>query len=282
MSADDFRARFMFEAHDIRGEIVRLDETLRTVLSHHDYPPLAAGLLGEALAAAALLTGTLKFEGLLTLQARGEGPLTLLVAECGHRGTLRGVVRHEGALPDAPLAQLLGAGHLSITIDPAGGQRYQGIVPLDGMSLAECIEHYFRQSEQLRTRLWLVTGGGMAAGLLLQELPARQGGDADAWNRLCQLADTVTAEELLGLAPEQLLHRLYHEEDVRLFDSDPLAFACSCSRERIAAALRSLGPAELRSILAEQGQVETTCEFCHKTRRFGPEDIQALLGDTPA
>lgn len=283
MTASDFRSKFLFESLAVRGEIVRLESTYASVLARHDYPLPVQSQLGEALVAAALLTGTLKFEGLLVLQARGTGPLTVLMAECSHEGNLRAIARYEGDVPEAPLVSQLGAhdgsGQLVITIDPAEGNRYQGIVPLDGISLAECLEHYFSQSEQLGTRLWLVTGQGRAAGLLLQELPdagsVRR--DADAWNRLCRLADTLTGEELLGLAPDVLLHRLFHEEDVRLFDADSLQFKCSCTRERAANALRSLGPAELRAILAEQGRIEIGCEFCNEKRLFDAVDIESLI-----
>jgi len=279
----DYRAKFLFETLAVRGEIVRLETTVGTVLSKHDYPPPLQNLLGEALVAAALLAGTLKFEGLLMLQAKGSGPLTLLMAECSHDGKLRAIAHAEGAVADAPLVSLLGAldgsGHLAITIDPANGQRYQGIVPLDGLSLGECIEHYFSQSEQLSTRLWLVAGEGRAAGILLQELPGTEGirPDDDAWNRLCRLTDTLTASELLTLPPETLLLRLFHQEDVRLYDAEPLQFACSCSRERTLRALASLGAPELRSILAEQGHIEVTCEFCNEQRLFHAADIDALF-----
>lgn len=279
MTTHDFRTKFLFEDLAVRGEIVRLEATVDAVLSRHDYPPALQALLGEALVAAALLTGTLKFEGLLVLQAKGDGPLNLLMAECSHDGKLRGIARYEGDVPGAPLVHLLGDGHLAITIDPAEGNRYQGIVPLDGLSLAECIEHYFSQSEQLGTRLWLVSGPGRAAGILLQELPEAGGArrDADAWNRLCRLTDTLTAEELLGLPVETLLNRLFHQEDVRLFDADSLQFACSCSDARTRNALRSLGGAELRSILAEQGRIEVTCEFCNERRTYTAADITDLL-----
>ncbi len=280
-ASSDFRSKFLFEDLAIRGEIVRLEATVAEVLGKHDYPTQLQALLGEALVAAALLTGTLKFEGLLILQAKGEGPLNLLMAECSNGGQLRAIARWDGTLPDEPLANLLGGGmsHLAITIDPANGQRYQGIVPLDGLSLAECIEHYFAQSEQLGTRLWLVTGGGRAAGILLQELPEAGGArrDADAWNRVCRLTDTLTAQELLGLPTETVLNRLYHQEDVRLFDAEPLAFACSCSDARTRNALRSLGATELRSILDEQGQIDITCEFCNQRRTYTPADLPDLL-----
>lgn len=284
-STSDFRAKFLFENLAVRGELVRLDATVATVLDKHGYPTPVQTLLAESLAAAALLAGTLKFEGLLILQAKGAGPLTLLMAECSHDGKLRAIARYEDEVPDAPLVSLLGEGHLAITIDPGnangggprhqGGQtRYQGIVPLDGISLGECIEHYFSQSEQLGTRLWLVSHEARSAGLLLQELPATAGGprpDADAWNRLCRLTDTLTADELLGLSPQTLLHRLFHQEDVRLFEAESLQFSCSCSQDRVEHALRSLGEAELRSILAAQGAIEVTCQFCNHKRTFGAE-----------
>lgn len=280
---NDFRVNFLFENLAVRGEIVRLEETVQAALDRHHYPAPLQALVGEALAAAALLTGTLKFDGLLVLQARGEGPLKLLMAECSHDGNMRAIARYEDAMPDAPLVHLLGAdqgGYLAITIEPNAqedppGQRYQGIVPLDGLSLAECIEHYFSQSEQLTTRLWLVTGEGRAAGLLLQEMPdtASAAPDADGWSRLCRLTDTLTAPELLGLSAQELLHRLYNQEDVRLFSADSLRFACSCTAERVLNALRSLGTAELRSIIAEQGRIEVTCEFCNQARTFHAGDF---------
>lgn len=275
----DYRRKFIFENLAVRGELVRIERTLGRVLANRPCPIALQGLLGEALAAAALLAGTLKFEGHLALQARGTGPLNLLMAECTHDGHLRAIARHEGEIPDAPLYSLLGAddggGHLAITIDPVDGQRYQGIVPLDGLSLGECIEHYFAQSEQLSTRLWLVAGNGLAAGILLQELPASGeiAPDADGWNRLCRLTDTLTEAELVGLSAEALLTRLFHQEDVRLFDADELAFACSCSRERTLNALLGLGMSELQSILAEEGRIETVCEFCNEVRVFMPEDL---------
>lgn len=283
MTGSDYRTKFLFENFAIRGEIVRIDTVLGTVLAKHHYPLPLQNLLGETLAAVALLTGTIKFEGQMMLQAKGPGPLTLLMAECSHDGHLRAIARFEGCVEEAPLPSLLGAldgsGHLAITIDPVSGQRYQGIVPLDGLSLAECIEHYFTQSEQLGTRLWLVAAGGRAAGILLQELPEAGGTaqDPDAWNRACRLTDTLTATELLSLAPETLLTRLFHQEDVRLFAPESLQFSCSCSRQRVLGALASLGAPELRSILAEQGNIEVTCEFCNERRQFGPADISHLI-----
>lgn len=273
----DTRIRFLLEDLAVRGELVRLRETTSAVMSAHEYPSTVSDLVGEALAAVALLAGTLKIQGQLSLQARGEGPLQLLLAECAHGGDLRAIARWDGDVDDAPLVSLLGEGSLAITIEPAGGKRYQGIVPLDGSSLAECIEHYFAQSEQLGTRLWLVTDGYAAtAGLMLQEIPSAPGTerDRDGWNRLCRLTDTLTGEELLDLDPSSLLWRLYHDEVVRVFDPEPLRFHCSCSTERMREALRALGEPELRGILEEQhGEIETVCQFCNRHRRFSAADL---------
>lgn len=279
--------RFVFEKHHVRGELVRLNASWAAVLDGRDYAPAARRVLGEALAAAALLTSTLKFEGRLIIQLHGDGVLSMLVAECTSRMNVRGLLHwrdDQATAPDAALSDLAGTGRLAITIDPQGkGRRYQGVVPLEGATMAACVERYFERSEQLPTRLWLVADGDSVVGMLLQKLPAP--GDApkthrvddDAWNRLTILADTLTAEEMLTLGDRDILHRLFHEEDVRLFEAAPVSFRCTCSRERIAGALRGLGRAEIDAIAAEQGEVATTCEFCNKRYVFDPVDVAALF-----
>ena len=279
----DFVQRFHFSDSPVRGELVQLDESVEEVLDRHAYPERVAQLLSEALAASVLLTSTLKFQGSLILQARGNGPLETLMVECNHRRELRGIAQvgeswsEEAA--EMSLSQLFGnEGQLAITIDPENGQRYQGIVPLDGSTLAQCLEHYFMQSEQLPTRLWLAAGGENAAGLLLQVLPGHdQGEDRDIWPRLCQLTDTVTPGELLELPSSQLLYRLHHEETVQLHESESVRFRCSCSRERTEQVLLSLGEEELRTIVAEQGGIEVACQFCNQEYRFDPIDVEQLL-----
>jgi molecular chaperone Hsp33 len=177
-----------------------------------------------------------------------------------------------------PLSEIFGDGQLAITIDPEGGQRYQGIVPLSHDTLAQCLEYYFEQSEQLPTRIWLAAEGEAAAGLLLQVLPGHdQGEDADIWPRLCQLTETVRKEELLELPASELLYRLYHEEVVELHAAEPVCFRCNCSRERTQQVLVSLGEAELRGILAEQGAIEISCQFCNQEYRFDAIDVEQLL-----
>lgn len=282
MSSPDHLYRFVFEHANVRGEFVQLEDVYQQVLARRDYPPVLRDLVGRGLAAAALLVSTIKFRGSLILQAQGDGPITLFVVHAGSNGGLRALVRWSGELEGQDLGALCRGGYLAITIDPEdGGDRYQGIVGLDGDSLAHALDTYFRESEQLNTRVWLAADAQRAAGLLIQRLPGEDP-DADAWNRAEKLAETVTAQELLELPVTQLLYRLYNEEDIRLFDPAPYRFQCTCSRERIQGVLRSLGHDEVQDILAEQGQVEVGCDFCGEQYRFDVVDAEQLFAaDNP-
>jgi len=273
--------RFLFDGSHVRGELVHLDETWRALRARQDYPPAVQRLLGEAAAATALLAATIKFDGSLTLQAQGGGPLDLLVVECSGKRTLRGLARWSGEVEGLDFVQLVGAGRLVMTIDPGGeADRYQGIVSIEGNSLAQCLQGYFDRSEQLPTRLWLGVSGERAAGMLVQEMPATTAfGDDDVWDRVTTLADTVTEQELLALPPRTLLRRLFHQEPVRVFDPQHWRFECRCSRERVAAMLESLGRAELDSILAEEGTVAVSCEYCSAAYRFDAVDVEQLFSD---
>jgi molecular chaperone Hsp33 len=282
----DSLRRFIFEGLQVRGEIVRLDAAWRQVLEHQDYPPAVRAVLGEALAATVLLASTLKFDGTLTLQLQGDGPMHLLVAQCTNQGAVRGLAKWEGDTGGLSLAALTGDARLAITIERgAGKDRYQGIVPVSGESLADCLDHYFAGSIQVPTRLWLATGTERSAGMLLQRLPesvpGRRESEDDDWERLLALAGTLRAEELLGLGHRELLRRLFAEDDVRLFGEAPVTFACSCDRERVATTLRMLGRAEIGQLIAERGLVEVRCEFCNRPYRFDPVDAEALFADTP-
>lgn len=298
-SERDSLHRFVFERLGVRGELVQLDASFRAVLERHRYPGPVQRPLGEALAAVLLLTATLKFEGSLILQAQGAGPLRTLVAQATHNRTVRGLARWHGDVPQGNLKQQFGDGRLVLTLDPLGGERYQGIVPLEGSGLGAAIEAYFGTSEQLPTRLWLAVDGRRAVGLMLQRLPAgvadgagsgaadvhqaavEEGDlDRDGWNRTTMLADTVSERELLDLPVHDLLRRLFHEEDVRLFEPEPVAFRCSCSRGRIAATLRAIGRDEIDAILREQGDVGVTCEFCNRDYRFDAVDAHELFAET--
>jgi molecular chaperone Hsp33 len=279
MADTDSIHRFLFEHTGIRGHLVRLNASWRAVLDAHPYPDSVRGHLGEALAAVALLAGTIKFQGSLILQIQGAGPLRTLVAQATSARTLRGLARWDGAVPaQGGLAACCGEGRLALTIEGNGAEPYQGIVPLASGGIGEAIEHYFQASEQLPTRLWLAADHRCAAGLLLQRLPADQG--VDDWGRVSLLAGTVRPDELKGLAARELLHRLFHEEEVRLFDSEPLAFRCGCSRTRIEDLLRIMGEAEVQSIVTEQGAVTVTCEFCNRTYRLDAVDAGQLFAQT--
>lgn len=281
MSDSDSLWRFLFESTGIRGTLVHLDASWRAVLDTHAYPESVRDLLGEALAGVSLLAATLKFDGALILQIQGEGPLRTLVAQATSARTLRGLARWnpEREVPaNGALRERFGAGQLVLTIETANSEPYQGIVAIEGERLAEAIEHYFSGSEQLPTRLWLGASGERAAGLLLQRLPGTETHDED-WSRIGQLAATLTPEELLSLPTQTLLHRLFHEETVRLFDPEPLAFRCGCSRARIEETARLLGTEEIESILAEQGELRVTCEFCNREYQFDPVDARAIFAD---
>jgi molecular chaperone Hsp33 len=281
----DFIRRFLFEHGPVRGHLVRLDSAWTAIWEHHQYLDIVRETLGEAVAATTLVASTRKFDGTLTLQLQGPGPLHLLVAQCTHGFGVRGVARANAEVPAGSLAQMTGGGRLTVTVETADASaRYQGIVPLAGARISECLEAYFRDSEQLPTRLWLAGTPTTAVGLLLQRLPEspraarRPGVDPDeAWRRVEHLASTVRREELLGLETETLLRRLFHEEDVRLFEPAPVFFRCRCSRDRVAGMLESLGREEIRSIVAEHGEVEVHCEFCNRAYRFDAIDSEQLF-----
>ena len=280
MADTDSLHRFLFENTGIRGNRVHLDAAWRAVLDTHPYPEAVRRHLGEALAAVALLGATIKFDGSLILQVQGAGPLRTLVAQATSARTLRGLARFEGTLPaDAGLTECCGDGRLVLTIERAEAEPYQGLVPLTGGGIGAALEHYFAASEQLPTRLWLAADDRRAAGLLLQRLP-----DAvpdDTWDRVSLLGATVRPAELLGLGTLDLLHRLYHEEDVRLFEPEPVAFRCGCSRSRIEDLLRTLGEAEVAAALAAEGAVTVTCEFCNRTYRLDAVDAGRLFAPDP-
>lgn len=280
---NDVLQRFLLPAAGVRGALVRLGASWHAAAARQAYPPALRILLGESLAAAALMTANIKFEGSLSLQLKGTAVPSLLFAECTDAGRLRGLARWDAAaaVPDSiDLGAQVGA-VLAITIGSAEGQRYQGLVELAAPRLATVLEGYFERSEQLPARVQLAVAGDVAAGLLLQRMPGEgghDGGDADGWNRVLQLAATLGDAELLATAPVTLLHRLFHEEAPQLFAPRALAFGCSCSRSRVADVLRSLGRAEVEAALdANHGEVEVVCEFCAARYVFDRVDAESLL-----
>jgi molecular chaperone Hsp33 len=274
----DSLQRFLFEGAPVRGELVHLDATWRAVLERHDYPAPLRTVLGELMAAAALLSATLKFHGSLILQIQGSGAVKLIVVECTSEQTMRATAKWDGELAGGGFRELVGGGRFVITIAPNDvTQTYQGIVELSGDSVAAVLEHYMATSEQLETRLWLASDGAQAAGMLLQRVPGAARHDPDAWNRAVTLGDTVRAEELLALPARQVIRRLFHEEDVRLFEARIVSFRCSCSRERVVNMLRMLGRGEVQSILHERGAVEVGCEFCNRRYTFDAVDAEQIF-----
>lgn len=279
----DLRQRFLFPNSDIRGEIVRLNTSLKPIITARQYSMAAESLLAEAVAAVTLLSGSLKFNGRLSLQAQGEGAIKLLLAECTHDSQVRALLHtnEELEVPNSNvISELLGKGVMAITIRPEQGQDYQGMVPLENDSLATCLEDYFAQSEQLPTRIWLAAGNGQAAGIMLQALPQQVASKEDnerMWERVVALTETLTMDELLGLPVETVLHRLFHEDPPQLPEAQPVNFGCTCSRERVARALISLGVEELQSILDEQENAKIQCDFCSKTQTFDAVDLAQLI-----
>lgn len=282
---EDVLHRFLLERAGVRGVLVRLGAAWREVAGRADYPPALRELLGQSLVASALLTGNIKLEGALSIELKSAGALRLLFAECTDRGRLRGLARWNDPLPEPlALSELPGA-VMAITIGQAErGQRYQGLVDLQQSSLAASLEGYFAQSEQLPARILLASDGEHAVGLMLQQLPGEGGhsavDDDDAWTRIEHLTATLGAQEMLSTAPEKLLYRLYHEEQVALFEPRPLAFGCSCTRERVTAMLRALGREEVEAALAARdGEIEVICEFCAQRYTFDAIDAEHLLSD---
>jgi len=301
--------RFMFEHYPIRGHLVHLDASWQALIEHRQYPAAIRNTLGEAVAASLLLAATIKFDGVLSLQLQGAGPVHLLLAQCTSGLGVRGLARvretadTSGADLSADIAELIGAGNLTVTVESEdGSQRYQGIVSITGARLADSLQVYFENSEQLPTRLWLYADDQGVSGMLLQRLPGEGGGVAagaqtlgkpaaylaapadvaadaleDAWRRVQLIGATLTAEELRTLTDAQILHRLFNEDDVRLYEPSPVYFRCRCSRERVSGMLQGLGEKETRSIIAERGEVEVSCDFCNRAYSFDAVDVERLF-----
>jgi molecular chaperone Hsp33 len=281
--------RFIFENTPVRGNIVNLTNTFQLALNKQQLPAGLKRALGELMAASALLTATLKMNGSLVLQIQSKGALKLLVVECTSDFGIRATAKWNGEISDEQnLFDLIEHGQFVITLDPKdGGQTYQGIVPIEGDDISTILENYMLRSEQIDTKIWLASDGKSAAGMLLQKLPDTMNQvskseesaehDVDAWNRVGHLADTITNEELLHLDTETLLHRLFHEEDVRLFEASNTKFFCSCTRTSVANMLRMLGNDEISSILEEQGKIEVNCDFCNTHYQFDKVDAAQLM-----
>ncbi len=289
----DTLQKFMFENTAVRGELVDVSETWKHVQARREYPAAVQTILGEMLSAAALLSANLKFNGAIVMQIHGDGPLRLLVVECDSELNMRATAKlAEGEVisDGATLSQLVnlkGGGRFVITLDPKdklpGQQAYQGIVPLDGESVATVIENYMMRSEQLDTRLWLAADAQVSRGLLLQKLPGEggiksaSGEEMEPWDRSVMLASTLRTEELLSTDIETVMRRLFWEEDIRIFDPKHPQFLCTCTREKVGSMLKMLGQAEVDSALEEMGKLAIDCDFCGQHYEFDPVDCAQLF-----
>ncbi len=275
--AKDIARRFMLANADTRGEWVHLDDAWQEMLQRADYPPIIRKVLGEALAASVLLSATIKHKGSMIMQIRGDGPVHLLVIQATPEGHVRGLAKWSAEPKDEALHAIFGTANIVITLEAENNnERYQGIIALEGDKLSEALEQYFLQSEQLPTRLWLHSDEQTSAGILLQRLPGSEQNDED-WARVGMLLDTLTADELASVEPEELIFRLFHEEAPRLFDARDLAFQCGCSLEKIENTVKGLGETEARSIIAEQGKIEVNCQFCNSQYILDDIDVTRLF-----
>ena len=279
----DVLNRYLFDNLHARGELVNLSKTFQEIVAAHDYPVGVKQLLGELVAATCLLTATLKFEGEIAVQLQGDGPIGYMAVNGNNLQEMRGIARMASETDATQLKDLIGKGNMVITIRPSNGEPYQGVVALEQDTLAGCLAHYFEVSEQIPTKIWLYSDEETAqvAGSLIQLLP--DAGDKEQqladFEHLCQLTNTIKPEEIFSLAAEDLLYRLYHQEEVRLFEPQTVTYKCSCSEEKCLSAISQIAPSELESILEEQGNVSMTCDYCITTYKFERPQLEQFINN---
>ena len=277
----DLLHRYTFEQLDVRGELVQIEQTYQEMIAGHDYPVAVQKLLGELLVATCLLTATLKFEGDIAVQLQGDGPVKYAVINGDDQQNMRGIARLQSEVAGSTIKELIGNGVMVLTITPNKGERYQGIVPLEHETLAECLEAYFAQSEQLQTRLWFATDttaeSEKASGLLLQVLPVNKEKSIEDFTHLEALSNTIKDEELLTLDATTVLTRLYHEDNPRVYEPQPIHFKCGCTRERTITALVNVGQQTLLDDAAANGEVKISCHYCLKDYIFSEQDIKSIF-----
>lgn len=281
MSTDSV-VRFLFEELDIRGAVVKIDDTWRRIRHGREYPQQVQSLLGQMSAITAIIAANLKTPGRITFQLSGDGEIGLMVLDCSAELNLRGYAQCHSQFAHGELASLLGNGRLLLSLDVEGArQPFQSYVPIEGQTIAAVFEHYLAQSEQQPALLFLAADAETAAGLFLQKLPGADERDPDGWHRISQLAATLTDGELLSLTPEMLLMRLFHEETIRCFTPRPVTHHFPPDWERVRSTLRALGRAEIESILAEHGEVVVRDDLSNHTYRFDEHEARALFDQPP-
>lgn len=277
--------RYLFDNLHARGELVNLSQTYQDIVAPHNYPQGVKQLLGELVAATCLLTATLKFEGEIAVQLQGDGPIGYMAVNGNNLQEMRGIARMATETDATALKDLIGKGNMIITIRPTDGEPYQGVVALEQDTLADCLAHYFEVSEQIPTKIWLFADESTSqiAGTLIQLLP--DSGDKEQqqadFDHLCQLTNTIKPEEIFSLASEDLLYRLYHQEEVRIFEPQAVSYKCSCSEDKCLSTISQIEPSEIESIIAEQGAVSMTCDYCMTTYKFERPELAQFIEGKP-
>ena len=285
MSQFDVLNRYLFTDAHARGELVQLSSSFKSIIKNHNYPAGVEKLLGELLSATCLLTATLKFEGDITVQLQGDGPVGYMSVSGNNNQQMRGIVKLTEETSAETLQELIGKGTMIITIRPNVGEAYQGVVALDQDNLADCLAHYFDVSEQIDTKIWLFSDSEqqMTGGALVQVLPDGDGSienkekQQNDFEHLCQLTNTIKTEEIFSLEAEALLYRLYHQEKVNIFDPQTVSYVCGCSADKCLAAIAQIEPSEIKAILAEQGKISMTCDYCITTYDFDELSLQSFI-----
>ncbi len=281
----DVFTRYLFSDAHARGELVQLSSSFKSIIKNHNYPKGVEKLLGELLSATCLLTATLKFEGDITVQLQGDGPVGYMSVSGNNEQQMRGIAKIAEETSADTLQGLIGKGTMIITIRPSAGEAYQGVVALDKDNLADCLAHYFEVSEQIPTKIWLFsdTEQQQTAGALVQLLPDGDGSvenkekQQSDFEHLCQLTNTIKSDEIFSLEAEALLYRLYHQEQVNIFEPQPVSYLCGCSADKCLAAISQIEPSEIKAILAEQGKISMTCDYCITTYDFDELSLQSFI-----
>jgi len=285
MSQFNVLNRYLFTDAHARGELVQLSSSFKSIVKNHNYPAGVEKLLGELLSATCLLTATLKFEGDITVQLQGDGPVGYMSVSGNNNQQMRGIAKMAEETSAETLQTLIGKGTMIITIRPNVGEAYQGVVALDKETLADCLAHYFEASEQIPTKIWLFsdTEQQLTAGALVQLLPDGDGSmenkekQLSDFEHLCQLTNTIKSEEVFSLEAEALLYRLYHQEQVNIFEPQAVTYVCGCSADKCLSAISQIEPSEIKAILAEQGKISMTCDYCITTYDFDELSLQSFI-----
>jgi molecular chaperone Hsp33 len=285
MSQFNVLNRYLFTDAHARGELVQLSSSFKSIVKNHNYPAGVEKLLGELLSATCLLTATLKFEGDITVQLQGDGPVGYMSVSGNNNQQMRGIAKMAEETSAETLQTLIGKGTMIITIRPNVGEAYQGVVALDKETLADCLAHYFEASEQIPTKIWLFsdTEQQLTAGALVQLLPDGDGSmenkekQLSDFEHLCQLTNTIKSEEVFSLEAEALLYRLYHQEQVNIFEPQAVSYVCGCSADKCLSAISQIEPSEIKAILAEQGKISMTCDYCITTYDFDELSLQSFI-----